>query len=352
MACLAHMLHIGGIIIGGSAALERFYGRELAQPSAFGIAAKAFIQVPGLETVGKAIQSVSAFATSWREQPTRLPPGILPFVRRQRVTVAKAEHLEEQLARLRETRVSVAPPDTIWRPGVLIHEEVPWLNATIQRLEVTGDGGPEVTRVRGLIDDLLRRLEGQTARYHKSLLWYALYERLEGRLAAEIAEQLETQRRRAAYADVYSEGVFFRAFAAEGVRRGLSSGVGSAEFGAMLDDMRKFSLEIPPSRTAEALTAFFSWLLGRRGLATIADVEQRQKELGELGHVRLAAAVAVFLRVLLSYSAIGSVLQWLVGVPDADSTEQASPKREVIMITLPAQERLPGPQPLLLESQQ
>ena len=339
------MLHIGGIIIGGSAALERFFGRESAQPSAFGIAAKAFIQVPGLETVGKAIQSVSAFATAWREQPTKLPPGILPFVRRQRVVVATAEHLEEQLARLREKRVSVPPPEVVWRPGVLIHEEVPWLNATIQRLEVAGDGVPEVARVSGLIDGLLRRLDGPTARYHKSLLWYALYERLEGRLSAEIAEHLEAQRRRAAHADVYSEAVLFRAFVAEGARRGLSVGTGSAEFGAMLDDMRKFSLEIPPSRTAEALTAFFSWLLGRRGFATVADVEQRQKELGELGHVRLAAAVAVFLRIMLSYSAIGIALQWLVGVPEET-------KEIIIVHQAPLALPPPGGAQLALETRQ
>lgn len=313
MAFLATIIYIGGAIIGGSAAIDRFFGRESLQPSALGIASSALIRVPGLETVGRAIQSVTAYATAWREQPTAIPVTVLPFLRRGRGLGGTDTYLIEQLARLQEERVALPFPEEVWEPGVLQHADVLWLNATIQGIQGVSPAEAEVLRVNDLIRGLLRRLNGATARYHGSLLHHALYRRLEMNLERLIAERRGEALRKAMYADVYSEAALMAAWQSEVGRRGGAVGLGSAEFGALLDDLRKYTLEVSPRDTGAALAALMDWLLrGKRAYATAADVDRRLKELGEPLHARVAGATGVFLRVLLSYSALGVALEWLV----------------------------------------
>jgi hypothetical protein len=312
MAFLATIIYIGGAIIGGSAAIDRFFGRESLQPSALGIASSALIRVPGLETVGRAIQSVTAYATAWREQPTAIPVTLLPFLRRGRGLGGTDTYLIEQLARLQEERVALPFPEEVWEPGVLQHESVVWLNTTIQGIQGVSPAEAEVLRVKDLIRGLLRRLNGATARYHSSLLHHALYGRLEANLERLIAERRGEELRKAMYADVYSEAALMAAWQSEVGRRG-GVGFGSVDFGAMLDDLRKYTLEVSPRDTGAALAALMDWLLrGKRAYVTAADVDRRLKELGEPLHARVAGATGVFLRVLLSYSALGVALEWLV----------------------------------------
>lgn len=309
---LAAALYLGGAIIGGSAAIERFFGRESPQPSALGIVGGSLIRVPGLEAVGKAVQSATAYATAWREQPTAIPAIILPFLRRGKGLVY-TDDLAVQKARLQEERATLPFPEEVWAPGVLIHSDVVWLNATIQGLAATSTAVPEVLRVKDLAAGLLRRLDGATARYHRSLLHHALYGRLEanveGLMAATRAEAL----RKAMYADVYSEAALMATFQAETERRGLAASFGAAEMGALMDGLRAYGLEVAPRDTGAVLAALMEWLLNKkRAYATAADVDRRLKELGEVLHVRVAGATGVFLRVLLSYSALGVLLEWLV----------------------------------------
>jgi hypothetical protein len=309
---LAAAIYLGGAIIGGSAAIERFFGRESPQPSALGIAGDALIRIPGLETVGRAIQSVTAYATAWREQPTAVPAIILPFLRRGKGLVYTDE-LAHHKTRLQEERATVPFPEEVWAPGVLIHEDIIWLNATIQGLAATSAAVPEVLRVKDLAADLLRRLNGATARYHRSLLHHALYGRLEANVEGLIAAARAEALRKAMYADVYSEAALMAAFQAELGRRGLAAGFGAVEMGALMDGLRAYGLEVAPRDTGAALAALMEWLLQRKkAYATAADVDRRLKELGEALHVRIAGATGVFLRVLLSYSALGVLLEWLV----------------------------------------
>lgn len=320
---LAAALYLGGAIIGGSAAIDRFFGRESLEPSTLGIAGGALIRIPGLETVGRAIQSVTAYATAWREQPTAIPATVLPFLRHGKGPIFTDE-LAVQKARLQEERLILPFPEEVWAPGVLIHGDVVWLNATIQGLAATSAAVPEVLRVKDLVLALLSRLDGGTARYHQSLLHHSLYGRLEANVEALIATARAEALRKAVYADVYSEAALMAAFQAELGRRGLAAGFGAAEMGGFLDAIRIYGLEVAPSRTGAALTALMEWLLQqKRSFATAADVDRRLKELGEPLHTRLATATGVFLRVLLSYSAIGVLLEWLV-----------RSQENVIMVTL------------------
>lgn len=326
---LTRTLSVGGAIIAASSAYERFLGRESHYPSALSIVSRAFIQVPGLETLGKAIHTVSATLTLWREEPTRFPKPLLGIVRRSRRS-AYDTSLEEQLSRLRETRAALPPAYMVWTPEILVHGDVLWLNETIGSLEATSDSDPAVLRVKGLIHGLLQRLDGPSRNYHKCLFHHLLYERLEASMRYQLEDRNAEEARKAAYADVYSETVLRNAFHAEGVRRGANHGV--AEFHQMLEDMRLYLIEVPPSATPEFLNGFVDWALSpRRPYATRADMDMRLAELGEPFHLRLGASTATFLRVFLSYSSIGIALEWLLAGKNQFILVPISPEHQSLL---------------------